>query len=144
MSNQLDAIIDSLLDGESPQLYAAASVIESQAREIESLEAKNEHCHAVLLLVRKAMCGDINNEDNIIEMAESQAREIDELKERNNWLQSDRNVATAALKAKEDTLCEMDVEIKELRAALVVAVDAMEDFDYDKRMAALTKCKEVL
>ena len=35
-------------------------------------------------------------------------------------------------------------ENKRLREALSVAVDAMEDFDYEKRMAALAKCREVL
>ena len=36
---------------------------------LKELQSKNEHLHAVLLKVRVALCGDRDNEDDIIEMA---------------------------------------------------------------------------
>jgi hypothetical protein len=39
---------------------------------------------------------------------------------------------------------EMEQDNDQLREALSVAVDALSDFDYDKRMAAIAKCREVL
>jgi hypothetical protein len=47
----------------------------------------------------------------------------------------------AGVKKRNDALL---TEKKELRAALVSAVDALSDFDYDKRMAAIAKCREVM
>jgi hypothetical protein len=38
----------------------------------------------------------------------------------------------------------MEQDNDQLREALSVAVDALSDFDYDKRMAAIAKCREVL
>jgi DNA repair ATPase RecN len=66
----------------------------------------------------------------IADLIESQAREIDELKATND----------TRLQLLNDALVESD----ELRAALVSAIDALSDFDYDKRLAALTLCKEVI
>jgi hypothetical protein len=57
---------------------------------------------------------------------------------------ADRDDCLALSKLNWTAMKEARDKVEELRAALVSAIDAMEDFDYDKRLKAIAKCREVL
>jgi hypothetical protein len=132
MSKELIAVLDKYAAGDEFQrpVEQAIDLLESQAREIEELKAKCNEWMAIRIPIQK-----------YIGVVESQAREI-ELKDINLGLASEFQKQMWADWHEETK--KHTAKIDELRAALVSAIDAMEDFDYDKRMQAIAKCREVL
>lgn len=66
----------------------AATLIESLRQQLASRDAEVERYASALLHVRKALCGDIHNTEDILDLVESLNKERDQLREKVKVLQA--------------------------------------------------------